>query len=135
MVRESVTVERGLRRLVERAEQERDVTLGEAGGYLIDRGLEVRRAGMEPSIEGPFGVSRPFSKVSLSGNGPKTEVSVVLADGTVEQARDVFEERTDTENLRRAMRLGAISEYSQEFKVEGKAGVISRPFADVGVGK
>jgi len=133
-VRKSVKVEVGLREVIEHFEKDSDMNLGETGGYLAKKGVEAKRDGKDPRIKGPFGIDRPFSKIEI-GTGGKTEVSIVLDEQTVQDARDVFGERTDTANLRQAMRLGAmVEEEDPKTSIKGPFGTI-RPFASADEGE
>lgn len=127
MVGESIKVEGQLRSVVEDISEREDMSLLDTGQMLVDEGIKVKQSG-EPKLSGPFGVSRPFSKISFGG--VKTELRIRVSDDQIPQARNLFDERTKTENLRQALRLGAIVESDEEMEIQGPGGVI-RPFADV----
>lgn len=139
MVRKSVKVERELRKVVEKVANERDLTLSEAGGLLVEEGVALKKSDQEPRIEGPFGIRRPFSEISFGGE-PKVEVSIVLPDGELERVRETFDElgrvrkaftkRADATNIRQAMRLGASVEFADNISIRGPGGM-KRPFLDI----
>lgn len=124
----SVRVEPGLKEAVRDKSNRDDSTLLDAGAALVNAGIDTKVNRGEPEISGPFGVSRPFSKISFGGRG-KSEVRIRVSEDKINRAIEVFNARDKTKALRQAMRLGAIMESEGDVQVEGKAGV-TRPFAD-----
>lgn len=130
MSTKSIRVEHALREIVNKVQYETDRNIQESTEYLIRLGLDAKEAGKDPVIEGPFGISRPFSKLKIGSNQGTTELRIRRSKVDIDKAAELFGERTDTENLRQALRLGAITEFSDDVGVEGPGG-FTRIFADV----
>jgi len=128
MTRKSVRMEFELKQAIDDISADIGETITDGGFNIAQRGVEVAESG-QPVIEGPFGMERPFSKLSFSG-GNAAEARIRVTDELLEDAREQFGNRTDTENLREALRLGVAVMGERDIKIEGAGGVI-RPFAVV----
>ncbi len=104
-----------------------DWTFGETAAKLIEIGVAVRESGAEPEIRGPFGLPRPFAKISLGDR--MTELRTELSDDVSERLIDQFNNKPNTA-AREALRLGIYTVAGEEFAIEGPTGG-PRPFATI----
>lgn len=105
--------------------------IGETAAKLIHIGIAVREVGAEPEITGPFGLPRPFAKISLSDM--KTEIALELDDDLYERLINEFNSKKNTA-AREALRLGVFTVADDQFEITGPAGG-PRPFAGIEIDK
>lgn len=104
--------------------------LSKTAQKLIHVGLALRKSGVEPEIEGPFGViSRPFASIEFGGE--KVTFGTQLTTDVIEELQGAFTNKKHTA-AREALRLGIIAVYLNKLDITGPLGG-PRPFADVNV--
>ncbi len=106
-----------------------DRTISQTAADLIRIGIEVRKSGIEPEIKGPFGLPRPFAKVSLSDQ--MTELRTEIGEETHDELIEYFSSKPNTA-AREAIRLGVFTVAGDRFEIEGAEGG-PRPFAKIEV--
>jgi hypothetical protein len=104
-------------------------TISDTAAKLLHIGVAIREADIEPQIEGPFGLPRPFAEISLSDR--MTELRTEIDDELTERLTDEFDAKPNTA-ARQAIRLGVIAAASDQFKIRGPEGG-PRPFARIEV--
>jgi hypothetical protein len=106
-----------------------DRTISQTAADLIKIGIGVRESGIEPEIKGPFGLPRPFAKVSLSDQ--MTDFRTEIDEETHDELIENFSSKPNTA-AREAIRLGVFTVAGDQFEIEGPEGG-PRPFADIEV--
>lgn len=108
-----------------------DWTINETAAKLIEIGVAVRESNAEPEITGPFGLPRPFAKISLGDRMTelRTEVDDKLASRLIKQ----FNNKPNTA-AREALRLGVYTVAGEQFSIKGPEGG-PRPFAKIDIGE
>jgi hypothetical protein len=104
-------------------------TISDTAAKLLHIGVAIREADIEPQIEGPFGLPRPFAEISLSDR--MTELRTEIDDELTDRLTDEFDAKPNTA-ARQAIRLGVIAAASDQFKIRGPEGG-PRPFAQIEV--
>ncbi|WP_411967474.1 hypothetical protein [Haloferax sp. YSSS75] len=102
-------------------------TISDTAAKLIRIGIAVRESGAEPKIEGPFGLPRPFAKISLGDT--MVELRTEVSEDTADRLTNEFDNKPNTA-AREALRLGVIAVSMDELKIRGPAGE-PRPFAQI----
>lgn len=108
-----------------------DLTISDTAANLIIIGLAIRESGAEPKIEGPFGVPRPFAKISFGDR--MTEIRTEVEEEILDRLTSEFDHKPNT-SAREAMRLGVLAVAEDQIKIVGPAGG-PRPFAQISVRK
>jgi len=135
--RESINlhVESGLRdRVAELAKavegDSRPSDLSKTAQKLIHIGVALRKSGLEPDIEGPFGViKRPFASIEFGGD--TVSFGTQLTADMIDELTALFTEQKHPA-AREALRLGVIAVYLNDLDITGPLGG-PRPFAQVDI--
>ncbi|ELZ88789.1 hypothetical protein C453_00960 [Haloferax elongans ATCC BAA-1513] len=102
--------------------------LSKTAQRLIRVGLALRKSGIEPEFEGPFGlIKRPFATIKFGGE--TVTFGTQLTANVIEELTVSFTEKKHTA-AREALRLGIIAVYLNDLDITGPLGG-PRPFSNV----
>lgn len=108
----TLRIETILKELIQKMADDTQRNLSEIVRDLIDLGIGYQQEA-PVTIQGAFGISRSFSKLSYGDGG--TRISLYIEEGQIKNAVEAFR-NTENGSIREAIRLGFIMLHAETFR-------------------